>query len=64
LNSLGKIPSLSDSDLFDIVKYGGQPFSPLGYKNDMPGFEMQLDDARIWEVLSYIKSRWIIKNID
>ena len=64
LNGLGEIPNLSDSDLFDIVKYGGQPFSPLGYKNDMPGFEMQLDDARIWEVLSYIKSRWIIKNID
>ena len=64
LNSAGEVSYLSDADIFDIVKYGGQPFSPLGYKNDMPGFEMQLVDAEIWEVLSYIKSRWKTKNVD
>jgi mono/diheme cytochrome c family protein len=64
LNDSGEVSYLSNADLFDIVKYGGQPFSPLGYKNNMPGFEMQLDDARIWEVIYYIKSRSTKKHID
>jgi mono/diheme cytochrome c family protein len=48
---------MTDRDVFDIIKYGGQPFSPDDYKNNMPGFEMQLDDKSIWAILAYIKSR-------
>jgi mono/diheme cytochrome c family protein len=64
LNDSGEVSYLSNADLFDIIKYGGQPFSPLGYKNNMPGFEMQLDDARIWEVISYIKRKSTKKYVD
>jgi len=64
LNDSGEVSYLSNADLFDIIKYGGQPFSPLGYKNNMPGFEMQLDDARIWEVIYYIKSKSTEKHVD
>ena len=41
-----------------IAKFGGQPFSPPDYRNDMPGFEGRLSDADIWAVLAYVKSRW------
>jgi len=58
LNGEGAIARLSDDDLFDLTKYGGQPFSPADYKNDMPGFEMQLGDADIWAILAYMKSVW------
>jgi|TARA_R110002126_G_scaffold7002_1_gene35090 mono/diheme cytochrome c family protein len=49
---------LSDDDIFDVVKYGGQPFSPRSYKNNMPSFEIQLTDAGIWAVVAFMKSRW------
>lgn len=49
---------LSDDDIFDVIKYGGQPFSPRNYKNDMPGFEIQIPDAGIWAIVAYLKSRW------
>lgn len=49
---------LSDDDIFDVIKYGGQPFSPRSYKNDMPGFEMQISDAGIWAIVAFTKSRW------
>ena len=52
-----RIAQMTDRDVFDIIKYGGQPFSPDGYKNNMPGFEMQLDDQSIWAILAFIKSR-------
>jgi mono/diheme cytochrome c family protein len=52
------ITRLSDQDLMDVTKYGGQPFSPADYENDMPGFEMQLSDADIWAIVAFIKSRW------
>jgi mono/diheme cytochrome c family protein len=58
LSGEGAITRLSDQDLMDVTKYGGQPFSPADYKNDMPGFEMQLSDGDIWAILAYIKSRW------
>jgi mono/diheme cytochrome c family protein len=48
----------SDVELAQIVKYGGQPFSPAGYRNDMPGFDGQLSDAEIWAVIAFIKSKW------
>ena len=40
------------------MKYGGQPFSPRSYKNNMPSFEIQLTDAGIWAVVAFMKSRW------
>lgn len=52
------ITRLSDQDIMDVTKYGGQPFSPSDYKNDMPGFEMQLSDGDIWAIVAFIKSRW------
>lgn len=58
LNGDGTIVRLSDHDLFDVTKYGGQSFSPAEYKNNMPGFEVQLSDADIWAILAYVKSVW------
>ena len=49
---------LADRDLFDVTKFGGQPFSPPSYENGMPGFESRLADADIWAILAYVKSRW------
>ncbi len=49
---------LSDRDLFDVTKFGGQPFSPASYRNAMPAFETELADADIWAILAFIKSRW------
>lgn len=58
LDGRGPIARLSDRDLFDITKFGGQPFSPPSYVNRMPAFENQLADADIWAILAYVKSRW------
>lgn len=58
LNGDGAITRLVDQDLMDVIKYGGQPFSPVDYENDMPGFEMLLSDGDIWSVVAYVKSRW------
>lgn len=58
LDGSGAIARLGDRDLFDITKFGGQPFSPPTYKNDMPGFEGRLADADIWAILAFVKSRW------
>ena len=49
---------LSDDDIFDVIKYGGQPFSPRSYKNNMPSFEMQLADPGIWALVAFIKRGW------
>lgn len=48
----------SDDDLFDIVKYGGQPFSPPHYRNRMPAYEHLLADGDMWAILAYVQSRW------
>jgi mono/diheme cytochrome c family protein len=58
LDGKGAIVRLSDQDLMDVTKYGGQPFSPSDYKNDMPGFELQLSDGDIWAIVAFLKSRW------
>lgn len=58
LDGAGAIARLGDRDLFDIVKFGGQPFSPPDYRNTMPGFEGSLADADIWAILAFVKSRW------
>lgn len=47
-----------DQQLFAITKWGGQRYSPPGYKNHMPGFAERLTDREIWASLAYIKSRW------
>jgi mono/diheme cytochrome c family protein len=47
-----------DRVLFEITKFGGQPFSPAGYKNNMPGYAERLSDADIWASIAFIKSRW------
>ncbi|MFX4219962.1 MAG: c-type cytochrome [Thalassobaculum sp.] len=41
-----------------MIKYGGQPFSPPTYVNDMPAFEGELADADIWAIIAYTKSTW------
>lgn len=58
LDGAAPIWRLSDRDIFDVVKYGGQPFSPPSYHNAMPAFETELADADIWAILSYVKSHW------
>ncbi|EDP64396.1 cytochrome c, class I [alpha proteobacterium BAL199] len=58
LDGAGAIWRLGDRDLFDVIKFGGQPFSPPTYKNDMPGFEGRLSDADLWAILAFVKSRW------
>jgi mono/diheme cytochrome c family protein len=47
-----------DEYLFNVTKYGGQPYSPPEYNNAMPGYEGILSDAEIRAVLAYIKSTW------
>lgn len=48
----------ADDLLFDITRFGGQALAPAGFKSTMPSFGHQLDDAKIWAVLAFIKSRW------
>ena len=48
-----------DPILFGITKVGvTPPYGPPGYKSDMPAFGTTLTDQQIWDVLSYLKSRW------
>ena len=47
-----------DQVLFDLTKFGGQPYSPPDYQNNMPAFEDALSDREILAVLAYIKSTW------
>lgn len=47
-----------DGLLFGIIKDGGQPGMPAGFKSGMPGFGETLNDRKIIAVLAYIKSRW------
>ena len=58
LNGTGLAWQRADDDLFDIVKYGGQPFSPPDYRNRMPAYERLLADGDIWAILAYVQSRW------
>ena len=47
-----------DQVLFELTKFGGQPYSPPDYQNNMPAFEDALSDREILAVLAYIKSTW------
>ena len=47
-----------DQQLFELTKYGVEPFAPDGYESDMPGFKDILSDEEILASLAYIKSTW------
>jgi len=48
-----------DETLFGLTKFGlTPPYGPSGYQSDMPAFGSVLSDQQIWDVLTYIKSRW------
>lgn len=48
-----------DDVLFGITKFGlVPPYGPADYPSDMPAWGEVLSDADIWNVLTYIKSRW------
>lgn len=48
----------SDAQLFEVTKHGSAAIAGPGYQSDMAAFAEVLDDAEIWAVLAYIKSRW------
>ena len=58
LDQSGSAPKQSDRILFEITKYGGQPFAKPGEKSQMPGYEFTLRDAQIWAVIAFLKNRW------
>ncbi len=47
-----------DEALFNLTKFGVQPYAGLGYRSAMPPFEGKLSDDDILAILSYIKSTW------
>lgn len=50
-----------DSVLFEYTKLGGKAAlarQGVDFESGMPGFEEQLSDAEIWDVIAYIKSTW------
>ena len=48
----------SDQVLFDVTKWGSAAVAGSTFKSAMPVYAEVLDDADIWAVLAYIKSRW------
>ena len=58
LNASGNIALLSNRELFEITKYGGQPFAPPNYINEMPAFEMLLKDSQIWAILAFLRAEF------
>ncbi|WP_425053803.1 c-type cytochrome [Psychromarinibacter sp. S121] len=51
----------ADSVLFDYTKLGGKAAlarQGVDFESGMPGFDEQLSDAEIWDVIAYIKSTW------
>ncbi|MFY0616515.1 c-type cytochrome [Shimia sp.] len=47
-----------DTLLFAITKYGSETVVGQGYESNMPGFEGNLSDQDIVDVLAFIKSTW------
>jgi mono/diheme cytochrome c family protein len=47
-----------DEVLFDLTKFGVQPYAGPDYRSAMPAFEDKLSDEDILAILSYIKSTW------
>jgi len=54
----GETWQLSDDNLFEVVKFGGETLKPDGGVSRMPGFSMKLTDDEIWAVIAFIKSTW------
>ncbi len=51
----------ADSILFNYTKLGGKAAlarQGVDFESGMPGFDDQLSDAQIWNILAYIKSTW------
>ena len=47
-----------DGYLFAVTKRGGSPFMMPGQPSGMPGFDAQMTDSEIVEVIEYIKGFW------
>lgn len=47
-----------DQVLFNLTKFGVQPFAGPDYRSAMPAFQASLSDENILAILSYIKSTW------
>ena len=47
-----------DGYLFAVTKRGGSPFMMPGQPSGMPGFDVQMTDSEIVEVIEYIKGFW------
>ena len=47
-----------DEVLFNLTKFGVQPYAGPGYRSAMPAFGDKLSDEDILAILSYIKSTW------
>ena len=50
-----------DQVLFDYTKLGGRALMAaqgMEFDSGMPGFEDQLSDQQIWNILGFIKSTW------
>lgn len=58
LDERSPIVDRSDRQIFEWIKYGGQPFLPSGTRSQMPAFEFNLTEAQIWAVVAYLKNRW------
>lgn len=56
----GETWKLTDDDMFEVVKFGGEALKPAGERSRMPGFETKLTDLEIWAVIAFIKSTWPI----
>ena len=48
----------TETQLFDVIKYGVKPFVSPNYETDMRGFGEELDDGKIWAVIAFIRSTW------
>lgn len=48
----------TDREIFERVKFGGQPFLSPTVRSQMPAFEFNLTDAQIWALVAYLKNRW------
>lgn len=58
LDERSPIVDRADRQIFEWIKYGGQPFLPAGARSQMPAFEFNLTEAQIWAIVAYLKNRW------
>ena len=48
----------SDRQIYSYIEEGGAYFSPPPFKSNMPGYKKILTSKQIWNLITYIKSRW------